>query len=83
MYGYPELTAEVKANVFGRSAAKLYCVDPSACRYQVDQSQLAQRKRALDSEFGGRRWAFERPAIKTRRDFLTLIKRRRALGELG
>jgi predicted TIM-barrel fold metal-dependent hydrolase len=83
MYGYPELTKELKANIFGLNAAKLYCVDPSACRYEVDQSLLAQKKRQLDSELGDRRWAFERPAIKTRREFVTLIKRRRALGELG
>ena len=83
MYGYPELTPQIKAGIFGLNAAKLYCVDPSACRYAVDRSMLAQRKRDVDQEFGARRWAFERPAIKTRREFLTLIKRRRALGELG
>jgi predicted TIM-barrel fold metal-dependent hydrolase len=83
MYGYPELTPQLKAGIFGLNAAKLYCVDPSACRYAVDQNLLAQRKRELDGELGPRRWAFERPAIKTRREFLTLIRRRRALGELG
>jgi predicted TIM-barrel fold metal-dependent hydrolase len=83
MYGYPELTPQLKAGIFGLNAAKLYCVDPNVCRYQVDASLLAQRKRELDGEFGPRRWAFEQPAIKTRRDFITLIKRKRALGELG
>jgi hypothetical protein len=83
MYGYPELTPQIKAGIFGLNAAKLYCVDPSACRYAVDQNLLAVRKRELDQEFGPRRWAFERPAIKTRREFVTLITRRRALGELG
>ena len=83
MYGYPELTPQLKAGIFGLSAAKLYCVDPSACRYAVDLNLLAQHKRTLDGELGPRRWAFEWPAIKTRREFLTLIKRRRALGELG
>jgi predicted TIM-barrel fold metal-dependent hydrolase len=83
MYGYPELTPEIKAGIFGLNAARLYCVDPNACRYQVDASMLAQRKRELDGEFGGRRWVFEKPAIKTRREFMTLIRRKRALGELG
>ena len=83
MYGYPELTPQIKADIFGLNAAKLYCVDPSACRYAVDRSLLAQRKRELDGELGPRRWAFEQPAIKTRREFMTLIRRRRALGELA
>ena len=83
MYGYPELTPQLKAGILGLNAAKLYCVDPGACRYEVDRSLLADRKRELDGEHGARRWAFEQPAIKSRREFLALVKARRALGELG
>src|SRR5262249_42366238 len=50
-YGYPELTAQIKAGIFGLSAARLYCIDPSACRYKVDQSILARVKREKDGEF--------------------------------
>jgi predicted TIM-barrel fold metal-dependent hydrolase len=82
MHGYPELTPEIKAGIFGLNAAKLYCVDPSACRYQVNQNLLAQKKSRYDAELGPRRWAFEQPAIRTRREFLTLRKRMRAFGEL-
>lgn len=83
MHGYPELTPAVKAGIFGLNAAKLYCVDPNACRYQVSQNLLAQKKQRYDAEHGPRRWAFERPAIQTRRELLTLRKRMRAFGELG
>jgi hypothetical protein len=58
-------------------------VDPNACRYQIDQSLLARRKRELDGELGPRRWAFEHPAIRSRREFLTLRRRMRFFGELG
>lgn len=68
-YGYPELTPQIKAGIFGLNAARLYCVDPSACRYQIDQNLLAVRKREYDGELGPRRWAFEQPAIRTRREF--------------
>jgi hypothetical protein len=83
MYGYPELTPAIKAGIFGLNAAKLYCVDPNACRNQVSQNMLAQKKRSYDAEHGPRRWAFEQPAIRTRREFLNLRKRMRAFGELG
>lgn len=82
-YGYPELTPQIKAGIFGLSAAKLYCIDPNVCRYKVDQSILARLKRERDSEFGPRRWVFDKPAITNRRQFLALAKMRRALGELG
>ncbi|MDD9971201.1 MAG: amidohydrolase family protein [Myxococcales bacterium] len=83
MHGYPELTAEIKAGIFGLNAAKLYCVDPNACRYQVDKSMLAVRKRNVDGEFGARRWAFEQPPVRTRRQFINLRRERIAHGELG
>ncbi|MDD9966881.1 MAG: amidohydrolase family protein [Myxococcales bacterium] len=83
MHGYPELTPEIKAGIFGLNAARLYCVDPNVCRYQVDQDMLAQRKRNVDGEFGARRWAFEQPAIRTRRQFINLRRERIAHGELG
>jgi hypothetical protein len=82
-YGYPELTPQIKAGIFGLNAARLYCVDPNACRYQIDQNLLAIRKREYDGELGPRRWAFEQPAIRTRREFLSLRRRMKALGELG
>ncbi|MDD9943643.1 MAG: amidohydrolase family protein [Myxococcales bacterium] len=83
MHGYPELTPAIKAGIFGLNAARLYCVDPNECRYQVDKSMLARRKRNVDGEFGDRRWAFEQPAIKTRRQFINLRRERIAHGELG
>ena len=34
-YGYPALTDDVKAKIFGLNAAKLYGVDPNAARCRV------------------------------------------------
>jgi uncharacterized protein len=34
-YGYPALTDDVKAKIFGLNAAKLYGVDPNAVRCHI------------------------------------------------
>lgn len=44
--GYPDVTPEVKAKIFGLNAAALYRVDPDALRCSVPSSMLA-RTRAL------------------------------------
>ena len=35
-YGYPELTAEVKAKILGRNAARIYGIDLTAARHARD-----------------------------------------------
>ncbi|HVU03458.1 MAG TPA: amidohydrolase family protein [Polyangiaceae bacterium] len=75
-YGYPELTAEIKAKIFGLSSARIYGIDPKAVRYQITQTSLARAKDRMDSEIGGRRWAFqELGGPRTRREFLALARR--------
>jgi predicted TIM-barrel fold metal-dependent hydrolase len=39
-YGYPELTDEVKAQIFGLNAAKLFGIDPSAKRQAIKADKL-------------------------------------------
>ena len=63
--------------------AKLYRVDPNVCRYEVSRSSLAARKTLLDERWGGRRHAINRPAIRTRRQFMDLWREKIAKGELG
>jgi uncharacterized protein len=75
-YGYPELTKEIKAKIFGLSSAKVYGVDPNEIRYKVTQTSLSKLKDVMDGELGGRRWAFqELGGPRTRREFLSLTKR--------
>jgi predicted TIM-barrel fold metal-dependent hydrolase len=75
-YGYPELTDEIKAKIFGLSSAAIYGVDPTAIRYKVTQTALAQLKTNMDGELGDRRWAFqEMGGPRTRREFLALARR--------
>lgn len=74
-YGYPELTKELKAKIFGLSAAKVYGIDPNETRRKITQTSLAQRKRDADGELGQRRWAFqEMGGPRTRREFLNLAR---------
>jgi predicted TIM-barrel fold metal-dependent hydrolase len=74
-YGYPELTREIRAKIFGLSAAKLYGIEPEAKRCKIDQTSLARMKRVLDGELGDRRWAFqEMGGPRTRREFARLAR---------
>lgn len=68
--GYPDLTMPIKRKILGLNAAKLFNVDPEKKRCGIEVGALAQEKRALDEEFGRYRWAFQKPIIHTRRDFL-------------
>jgi uncharacterized protein len=75
MYGYPELTPEIKAKIFGLNAAKIFCVDPMLKRCAADASTFAQVRRQWDSQFGERRWAFQEPlGPTTRREFMQLAR---------
>ena len=83
-YGYPALTKDIKAKIFGLSAAKLYKLDVGAARCAIEETALHRRKREMDAEFGDRRWAFQVPeGPTTRREFINLRRLRRATGELG
>jgi predicted TIM-barrel fold metal-dependent hydrolase len=83
MYGYPEFTDSIRRKIFGLTGAKLYRVDPNVCRYEVSRSSLTARKTFLDERWGGRRHAINRPAIRTRRQFMDLWREKIAKGEIG
>ena len=83
-YGYPELTDEIRAKIFGLNAAKLYGIDPEEKRCQLDPMLLATAKRTLDDELGDRRWAFQKPlGPTTRREFIQLARKNRFEGKPG
>lgn len=42
MFGYPALTAEVKAKILGLNAAHLYGVDPAAVRREITKDDLSR-----------------------------------------
>lgn len=74
-YGYPALTAEVKAKIFGLNAARIFCVDPAARRCAAATGEFAQLRRAWDADFGPRRWTSQEPLGPTsRREFLALAR---------
>jgi hypothetical protein len=81
-YGYPEFTDDIRRKVFGLTGAKMYRVDPNACRYQVNRGLIASRRQLLNDRWGDRRHALgNRHEIQTRRDFLQLWRERTANGE--
>jgi hypothetical protein len=81
--GYPDLTMEVKAKILGLNAAKVYGIDPMATRCGIAESELASVKRDLDGEFGRYRWAFDKPVMRTRRDFLTHLAYHKSIKSPG
>ena len=83
-YGYPALTKEMKAKIFGLNAAKLFRVDPEAERCKVDASMFQAMRRELDSELGPRRWAGRRSmGPRTLREYFNLARYNRAKGTPG
>jgi uncharacterized protein len=70
-YGYPALTPAIKAKIFGRSAAKVYGIDPDATRCRINADDLARLKNWRNGELGPNRWAFQQMGgPRTRREFL-------------
>jgi predicted TIM-barrel fold metal-dependent hydrolase len=79
-YGYPALTPEIKAKVFGLNGARLYGIDPEEVRCSLDTNKLQLAKIELDGTLGKRRWAFEKPGgPRSRREFLSLARWRQFL----
>ncbi len=77
-YGYPALTADRKAKIFGLNGARLYGIDPEARRCEIASNPLTLAKARLDAEFGERRWAFQEPfGPRSRREFVALQRWRR------
>jgi predicted TIM-barrel fold metal-dependent hydrolase len=71
-YGYPQITPEIRAKVFGLNAAKVFGIDVAARRCLLPGETAMNLKRNMDGELGGRRWAYDPRPIgpKTRREFL-------------
>ena len=77
-HGYPELTPELKAKIFGKSAAAVYGIDPDETRCKMEATELGQLKRRLDAELGARRWTLMQRmgGPTTRREFVRLARHR-------
>ena len=75
-FGYPALTPEIKAKIFGLTSAKIFCIDPEARRCAATESTFASVRQQWDAELGQRRFAFQTPlGPTTRREFFELAKR--------
>jgi hypothetical protein len=69
--GYPAITDEDKAKIFGLNNARLYGVDPDEARFQVARDQLTMA-RAEYLEKTGPAPAVQTHGPRTRREFLRL-----------
>jgi hypothetical protein len=79
-YGYPALTPEIKAKIFGGNLAKVYGIDPQAKRCAISQDQLATARRYLRDELGPTRFTQNEPfGPRTRREFLAYRRSTRGL----
>jgi hypothetical protein len=75
MYGYPELTPEIKAKILGLNAAKIYKIDPNEVRCAIRQTKLAAVKEVMEGELGPRRGVFAAAGgPRTRREFWNLAR---------
>jgi len=76
-YGYPQLTTKVKRRIFGLNAARLYKVKPKQRRCAIPAEAVASAM-GTPGPLPGRTNIVYGP--RTRREFLTLLRRERALG---
>jgi len=85
LYGYPELTPQIKAKIFGLNAARLYGVDPDVKRCEIaEDRQMASVRQQMDGELGKRRWAFQSmKGPRTPREFRNLVRWERFKDGLG
>jgi predicted TIM-barrel fold metal-dependent hydrolase len=78
-YGYPELTPEIKAKIFGLNAARLYGVDIAEMRREISEDDVTALRTAFLHDPSSvpvpDRRRYEGP--RTRRDFFQLLKRDR------
>lgn len=76
-FGYPEITPEIRAKIFGLNAARIYGVDVAATRTAISADDVTGLRFALredpDSVPVPDRRLYEGP--RTRRQFLQLLKR--------
>lgn len=49
-HGYPALTKELKAKIFGLSAARVYGVDPTVARCAIREDDIAKKKAEHDAD---------------------------------
>ena len=70
-HGYPALTKEVKAKVFGLTSAKLYGLDPTQMREALPKDEIEKWKQAR-LERPGRTYMTYGP--RTRREFFDLLR---------
>jgi predicted TIM-barrel fold metal-dependent hydrolase len=80
MYGYPELTKDLKRKVLAGNAARLFNVDLQARRCTIQSSAMAAVKQQMEGELGPLYYFGERPlGPTTRREFFRLGKWREFL----
>jgi hypothetical protein len=72
-YGYPALTDQIKAKVFGLSAAVPYGINPSEVRKKIRRDPVEKTKSAY---LENPQPSFSTAGPKTRREFLHLLRQR-------
>ena len=69
-HGYPEITREMRADIFGRNALKIYPVPPEVLRVHLKGDKVARAREAYRAERPDPAFATYGP--RTRREFLRL-----------
>jgi len=70
-YGYPEITPEIRAKIFGRNALRVYGVDESALKKGLRRDKLQQARRRYRTAPDPHYLTY---GPKTRREFVNLLR---------
>ena len=71
MYGYPEITAALRAKIFGLNATRVYAISPEEVKKHT-RADVISRERAVYAE--NPQPHFRTYGPKTRREFLNLLR---------
>jgi uncharacterized protein len=74
MHGYPALTSEVKAKIFGLNSAAIYGIDAAAMLCEIAEDDIAAQKQALIEVPELRQPSHKRMGPQTRREWLDFLR---------
>ncbi|MEQ9319266.1 MAG: amidohydrolase family protein [Polyangiaceae bacterium] len=73
-HGYPALTDEVKAKIFGLNSAALYGIDPDAKLCEIAEDDISQQKQAMRTIPALRRPSLRNMGPRTRQEWLDFLR---------
>ena len=73
-YGYPALTPEIKAKIFGLTSAGIYGIDPEAKLCAIKEDQLAVERRAMLEDPSRKIPSYKHRGPRSKREWMDFLR---------